>query len=52
MPVAVKLEIWPIANDAVAGVMAMLASVAGVGVPLLPPPPHAVSNIETRYSAL
>lgn len=53
VPVAVKWVICPLATVAVVGVMAMLARVTGVGVPLLvpppagvalPPPPHAVNN--------
>lgn len=47
VPVAVKWVIWPLATVAVAGVMAMLESVADAGVPLLlpPPPPQAAAAI-------
>ena len=52
VPVAMKLVVSPLLTVFVAGVIAMLASVTGVGVELLLPPPHADSTSEIRYSAL
>lgn len=51
VPVAVKLEVIPLAMVAVPGVMAMLLRVIGGDPVLLLPPPQADKNIDANIMA-
>lgn len=52
LAVAVKVVVHPCAIDAVPGVMEMLASFAGAGVPPLSPPPPQAARNPTRIAAI